>query len=281
LAEEVPTAPEYRSELAGSLNNLGLLLKAADHPADAEKSYREAIAIEKELVASFPGVPGYRDELGGSYHRLAIVLRDTGRPEKGEQAYRSAVAIQEQLASEFPDVTLYRANLASTMVNLAIHLHERGANAEARKVLEAARPHHQAALAGNPRDRFARHFYRNNIWRLAQILLEDRDHTGAAVLARELPGIAFDPAFDAYEAACVLARCLTLAEKDPRLGPRERRDKAHSYGDRAVAELRHAIESGYQNISAWQTDARLASLRPRSDFQKLLTEGSRAPEKPR
>ena len=46
----------------------------------------------------------------------------------------------------------------------------------ARRLLEEALPHHQAAPKTSPRNPYYLRFYRNNRWRLAETLLELKDH---------------------------------------------------------------------------------------------------------
>ena len=58
LAADFPAIPGYRDDLAGSRNNLGLLLVGMGKATEAEAEYRGAIAIWERLVADYPAVPG-------------------------------------------------------------------------------------------------------------------------------------------------------------------------------------------------------------------------------
>ncbi|MDY3553586.1 tetratricopeptide repeat protein [Gemmata sp. JC717] len=118
LAAEFPAAPDYRVSLAGSLNNLGNVLKdLGRHPA-AEEQYRRAIAVQENLGAEFPTVPTYRLDLARSRNNLGILLASLGRRPAAEEQYRQAVAIQEKLTAEFPAVPTYRVDLARIRNNL-------------------------------------------------------------------------------------------------------------------------------------------------------------------
>ena len=107
---------------------------------------------------------------------------------------------------------------------------------------------------------------------LAEIHLDERDYTAAGQLAGKL--LTLHPsAWEAdYDAACILSRCLTVAEKDSRLPESRRRELAQSFGDQAVERLRVAIAKGFKDAGHVKKDKDLDGLRPRQDFRNLLTE---------
>lgn len=57
LAEEFPTVPEFRRELADSLHKFGGVLASAGRRPEQEKVHRRALALQEQLVADFPGSP--------------------------------------------------------------------------------------------------------------------------------------------------------------------------------------------------------------------------------
>src|SRR5262249_44974835 len=77
---------------------------------------------------------------------------------------------------------------------------------------------------------------------------------------------------DTYRAACFLARCVPLAEKDRQLDEAQRKKLVHQYGDRAMKLLRQAVQNGFQDVQQLKTATVLAPLRPRADFQQLVSE---------
>ena len=79
------------------------------------------------------------------------------------------------------------------------------------------------------------------------------------------------PARDAHTAAGLLAGCAEVAAEDDWLSEGRRRELVASCGDRAVAALRQAIDKDAKDVTPMKTDPGLDPLRPRSDFQKLLT----------
>jgi hypothetical protein len=98
------------------------------------------------------------------------------------------------------------------------------------------------------------------------------EHGAAVVAASELLEAAVEPANDAYNAACFLARCVPLAEKDKQLADAKRKELARAYADKALAALRQAIQGGYKDVAHMKKDPDLAAVRDREDFKKLLTE---------
>jgi serine/threonine-protein kinase len=270
LAHDHPAVPDYRKELALSHNRLGGLLQATGRPREAEASYRAALALQERLAREHPAVPGYRSSLADSHTSLGVLLRVTGRPQAAEESCRAALALCERLAQEHSAVPDNRNALAGAMVNLAQLLRDRQDLGGARRVLEQAQDHHQAALRANPNNPTYRLFYRNNRWVLADTLVGLGDHAAAAEAAAQWAQAAVDPAGDEYNAACFLARCVPLAEKDATLPEARRQELAHSYADRAVDTLRQAVKNGFKDAAHLKKDPDLDPLRQRADFQQLL-----------
>jgi hypothetical protein len=63
-----------------------------------------------------------------------------------------------------------------------------------------------------------------------------------------------------------------LAAQDERLPESKRQELTQSYGERAFAALRLAVERGAKEVARMKTDSSLDPLRSRADFQKLLGE---------
>jgi hypothetical protein len=90
--------------------------------------------------------------------------------------------------------------------------------------------------------------------------------------AEELRDLGWDPAGNAYEAACGLALCIPVVEKDPQADAGRRKQQAQFYGDQALALLRTALAKGYKDAAHMRKDTDLDPLRQRDDFKKLLAE---------
>jgi serine/threonine protein kinase len=272
LAADHPTESDYRERLAMHQDHLAGTLADTGRDAEAEESFLQALKTRRQLVSEFPGKPVYREGLALTLNNYGILLKNTERATEAEKLYGDALAIHKQLIVDYPEVTAYHDRVAAASVNLArLFLARRDADA-ARRLLEDAEPHIQAALKANPRHPRYRNNYRLIRWRLAETRLELRDHAGAAVAAGEFLQAEVEPPRDAYTAAGLFAGCVRLAAQDERLTADKRQELAKTYGDRALSALRQAIDKGAKEVGQMAKDPSLDPLRSRADFQKLLAD---------
>jgi tetratricopeptide (TPR) repeat protein len=125
-----PGVTSYRLELANTHVNLGALFRRLGQLEGAERAYRQALAIEEELVARTPKDAEGRRLLARIHNNLANLLKITGRRDAAESAYRRALALQEGLAADFPEKDVYPLELARTGYNLGILLLQIGRHRE-------------------------------------------------------------------------------------------------------------------------------------------------------
>jgi tetratricopeptide (TPR) repeat protein/tRNA A-37 threonylcarbamoyl transferase component Bud32 len=276
LSDHFSSNPDHRWNLARVHRNLGILLARVGRRKEAETSYREALALYQKLAADFPNVPQYRRGLALGYNTLGLLLPGVGQLPEGEIAFQDAVNLLQRLAADYPAVSNYANDLAGVLVNQANLKLAAGDFAEARRLLEQALPHHQAALRSNPRDPGYGQYFRNNRWILCQVLVKLADHSAAAATAEELVRLGFDPVGDVYNAACCLAQCVPLAEKHDKLSPVQRVDLARRYAERAVVLLRQSVKAGWKDTAHLKKDTDLDPLRQRQDFRALMAELDKA-----
>src|SRR5207247_1549375 len=100
--------------------------------------------------------------------------------------------------------------LARTLDILADLEIDRRDFAQARDRLDEARPHHLSALRMNPRHPDYRMSYRNYLLALARTGAGQGDQTAALEAAAKLRDLGWDPPGNAYDAACALARCVSI-----------------------------------------------------------------------
>jgi eukaryotic-like serine/threonine-protein kinase len=282
LANEHPAVPDYREWMAAIRTNLGGLLLGLSKWAEAEAQCRAAIVERQRLVDEYPAEPEYRQALADSRQGLGVLMASLGRGTRAEVQFRAraeaevqfraALEERQQLADKHLAVAEYQNALARTLYCFALLLRDKKEFVGARQLLKRARPHHQAALQADPRDPTYRLSFRNHNSTMAVTLADLGDHVAAARATAELLQLAFDPANDAYQAACVLSRCVPLAEKDAELPEAKRMELAATYSERAMGVLRQAVAKGLKNVTALKKDADLDPLRQREDFQKLLRE---------
>jgi len=128
-------------------------------------------------------------------------------------------------------------------------LMDKGELAEARRLLEQAIRHQQAALATYPTP--ARHrSLRNHLAHLAETLVRLGEHAEAARRAVK-PVEMFPDNWQEYQqAADVLMRCALLAEKDAKLASAERQAVARTYAGRAKDLFEEAAKRSKDNPEA-------------------------------
>jgi hypothetical protein len=199
-------------------------------------------------------------------------LGDGGHTLEAEAAYRDAENILQQLVADFPSMHDYRCALGNSMDQRAELVRARKDPHSARQLLEQAWPYIEEALKVNPDHPFYRQVRCENRQYLAVALLDLGEHAGAALVAAESIRSAGDPANDAYKAACVFARCVSLAKQDSTLSAEQRKELAGPYGSQAVQALRQAFTLGHKGIAQMQKDKDLEPLRWRDDFLKLVAE---------
>jgi len=154
-----PAVPDYAWELGAGRGNLGIVLRALGEHNGGEQSYRQGIAVYRNLVARFPDVPDYRRQLALSEKNLGNVLGDNlGRPREAEEAYRRAIAVQKRLVADFPRIPFYQEDLAHSYFCLAKVLHHSGRYCAEEEALSQALKIQEkllAAVPGNPAYRSA------------------------------------------------------------------------------------------------------------------------------
>jgi serine/threonine protein kinase len=272
LAADFPDRLIIRRALAMSHNNLGWLFQGTKRLEKAESAYRNAVALQKQVVADFPDRPEFRLELAKYQFILGNLLRDSGRLKEAEVVYGEALPILKQLAAEFPEIPEYRNAVAGTLFNLANVANKRRDFAAARKLLDEAFPYHQAALKANPRHTDYRAYYRNSLVELTQSCAGLGDRPAALAAATKRRDLGWDPAVDAYEAACMLALCVPIVEKDDKLDEAQRQAEKEFYAGQAIAMLRESVARGYRDAAHMKQDKYISAIHEHEDFKKVVAE---------
>jgi serine/threonine protein kinase/tetratricopeptide (TPR) repeat protein len=134
------TDPSVRAETARARERVADIQKMLGKPDEAEKAYRAALDLFRELPTGFAGRPECRRDLAICYNNLGNLLKETGRQPQARTAYGKALALRQRLAAEFPADPDYRQDLSDSYDNL-------GAAEETAKRLTNARDNYGRALA--------------------------------------------------------------------------------------------------------------------------------------
>ena len=138
LADDYPAVTEFRSGLAGSLNNLGLLVNQTGRQSESEAEFRKAIALIQKLADDNPAVTHFHYLLAGNRSNLSVTLAATGKVLEAEAEQRKAIALLQKLADDNPAVIIFRMALATSHRNLGDSLSLAGKPTEAEAEFRAA-----------------------------------------------------------------------------------------------------------------------------------------------
>jgi tetratricopeptide (TPR) repeat protein len=116
LADE-SHAPEDRYALSLGHNSLGGLLGEWGRP-DGEKHFREAAAIQDQLIKDFPDVAEYRNAAAFSHNNVGLSATRNNRPGEALEEYGRALGLRKGLVADFPAVPDYQHTLAITYRSL-------------------------------------------------------------------------------------------------------------------------------------------------------------------
>ena len=116
LATKNPQA--YNPDLAGTLNNLGLLLSNNNEIKQAKDCYQEALDIKRDLAKKNP--QAYNPDLAMTLNNLANLLSNNNEIKQAQIYYQEALDIRRELATKNPQA--YNPDLAMTLNNLGILL---------------------------------------------------------------------------------------------------------------------------------------------------------------
>ena len=103
LAQRYPDRPEYRSDLARSYNNLGIMHRRNNQNELGGEDWKRALALRDQLVREHPDDFLYRRDLAQSRSNLGNWYRDEGgQRERAEESYRRALTILDRSGSRSP-----------------------------------------------------------------------------------------------------------------------------------------------------------------------------------
>ena len=105
LADDFPTAPEYRDSLADTHHSLGWMLRDyLSNTEGAEAEYRRALAIRERLIADFPNSPDYRASLALSHFTLGYILYSQDKIDDARTEYLTSLRIYHEVDGEIAQV---------------------------------------------------------------------------------------------------------------------------------------------------------------------------------
>jgi serine/threonine protein kinase/Tfp pilus assembly protein PilF len=266
LRAEDPNSADLRASLATCLNNLAEL-----KPADAEDVDRRAIELYRGLADQFPTVHDYRMKLAIVHNNLGELQAGNGHPDEALASLTRALETLDGFPLEPAADHTRRHLMAYVLTKQAEILMASGKPGEAGARLAKAIENERAALKAR-RSPAYQQALRQAIALLGRAALEEGRHAEAARVAIDLAEAAPDKPEARREAAALLARCIGLVEGDSQLDDAARDRLARRYGDRAMAQLRVALDAGLKADTLLKPGPDLDALRSREDFRALVDE---------
>ncbi|WP_152049598.1 tetratricopeptide repeat protein [Tautonia marina] len=266
LLADRPENASLRSDLAMALANLGNLKRD-----DAEQTIRRSLSLLQELAdEQDTTTPTLTRHLGMVHYNLGERLAELGRPEEAEQEISQSAELLLALADR-PEAGPSEHSMAGIVsLDLAGLRLDRGATEEAREPLEAAISHaRQGARAMNAP--MLRETLDQASGRLVAALLSQGRYAEAARTASELAEALPNRPELRVRAAELLGECLEAIASDPALDPTRSEGLMAELGQRAMAQLRVAIDAGVSRDLLRDRAERFGPLRDRDEFDRLLS----------
>jgi serine/threonine-protein kinase len=108
---------------------------------EAMAHYEEALAAQRELVATCPTIVDYRADLGRTYIQIGNLYRDGDKMLlEAFKEYRKAIEVWKKVVADAPHVAEFRSNLAITQYNFGLTLQD------LRLALAASRAHEEGRV---------------------------------------------------------------------------------------------------------------------------------------
>jgi tetratricopeptide (TPR) repeat protein len=274
LADDYPAVTQFRSDRAGSHNNLGLLLIDRGRQSEAEAEFRKAISLLQTLADDHPAVIVFRAFLANSKTNLSSALWSMGKLTEAEAECRAAVTILGKVIDDDLKVLHDREFLGAALNQLGGFLLKLGRPAEALDAYGRAFTLFEQLIKENP----ANTDYPPNRGRSLVGRGRARralgDPAGAAADVRHAlrlsEGLRLPEGYTIFQIACAHAALAGLAGQE---GTGVSAAEGMAHAAQVMALLRKAVD-GYHYIHKYRTEGALDPLREREreDFKKLLTE---------
>src|SRR5262249_20051968 len=104
--------------LASIQHDLGILYANQHRYREADKAYRDALALAQALAEKHPELISYQRDVANTKDDLGTLYQKTGRLAESETIHRESVALMHRLADRYPEVVDHLVNLAGAQMNL-------------------------------------------------------------------------------------------------------------------------------------------------------------------
>jgi eukaryotic-like serine/threonine-protein kinase len=145
-------AETLRHEVALAHYRVGRIAEEIETPAKALESYRQAEAVQRQLLDVHPESPDHMEALADTLNAIGCALDKQFQMDEAMQSFASALEIRRQLVELAPDRSEYRRKLANTYMNTGLAAERVGELARARQCLESAQATRREAMLSSGGD---------------------------------------------------------------------------------------------------------------------------------
>ncbi len=110
---------DFQRELAGSYESIGAVLDRTNKPAEALKSYGEALPIRERLAKENPTVTDFQADVALTYFNVGLLQAKSEQFSSALQSYQRAIKHQQLAVGMAPEVTEYSRLLSRQHIHLA------------------------------------------------------------------------------------------------------------------------------------------------------------------
>jgi serine/threonine-protein kinase len=270
LARMEPGNTSYRAGLAYTLRSAAYLHRVTKAFAEGEPLIRRAIDILDALARVHPESFADRNQLAVTVNHLGLLLFESGRPAEAIPPFDRALALNESLVRESPRILDWVSLSAGIRNNHGLALAGLGRHEEAMDDYRQAIAIERRCLDRSPQSDQYRTwlgYHHRNLGKSLRALGRLDESYEAAVAGYRLQP---DRRESIYNYACDLAVLSgLLGRRLAGLIPAER-NRQTDWADRAVAELRRAIDAGFRDVDLIVHDPDFDSIRSRTDFRDAV-----------
>lgn len=267
LVADFPGVIDYRRDLGKTLFNYGYYLaRGTGRDDEVRRIQADAIAVARQLMAEQPAAREPIADLALGLDGVCQFEQNRGQLDAALRAGEQALELRRVEVARYPDSPDAHRTLGAILHNVALVHKDRGQPAASVPLLEEAIREQERALELLPGHASSNRFLRFHLYAVAEARLLTGDVDGGLRDAEALIARAADRAPALRGAAglhALAAACLESSAK-PDAG------RIAALRERALADLREAIASGYSDLDTLLTDADYAPLRGLPGFEAAI-----------
>ena len=254
----------FQQELALVLTGLAALSLRTGQPDRALECYQQSLATLRRLASDHPELSWLEVDIARACHNVGTVQRELNRPADAVRSFQESRTAFEDLVAKQPKNAGCLDYLAGTINSLADVLQKLNRHEEAIKTFEDGVRRARAAVALAPNNAGHRQTLSFLLGNLARAHRLAKKPEQAIVYSLERRKLWLGNPEQVYNQVREFLLAADLVKKD---SPEQQK-----YHTLALETLDLALQAGYKDFNNLRNNPRLAVLRQRPEFQRLLSE---------